>query len=440
MTRLVLGTLLFAAASATVSAQPKPDGNWPHWRGPRADGTAPTADPPITWDATSGVKWKAELPGRGSASPIVWGDRVFVVAAEDSGKNASADQLPKVEGRFETRTQPPTKFYRFHVMCFDRNTGQPLWKHVAAEAVPHEGHHETHSYAGGSPTTDGERLYVSFGSFGEFAFTLDGKPVWSRNLGRLNTRLGWGEAVTPVVHKGSLILNRDQEAGSKLVCLDAATGQTKWEVARDERSTWDTPLIVERNGTTQVIANGTNRIRSYDLADGKEIWAAGGMTVNPIPSPVADGERAYVMSGYRGSAAVGVPLDARGELDAGKLAWRYGKGTPYVPSPLLHDGRLYFTQANAQMLTVLDAKTGRPVIEQERLPGVNSFYASPVAAAGRVYLVDRQGTTLVLKAGTDSVEVLATNKLPGTFDATPALVGKQLFLRSHTTLYCIEQK
>jgi outer membrane protein assembly factor BamB len=235
-------------------------------------------------------------------------------------------------------------------------------------------------------------------------------------------------------------LNWDQEADSKLLCLDAATGKKRWETPREEKTSWNTPLVVAHKNTTQVIVNGTNRIRSYDLATGKQIWSCEGMTVNAIPSAVVHDGIAYVMSGYRGSMSVAISLDAQGEVkeDAG-LLWKYPKGTPYVPSPLLVDGRLYFTHANANQLTILEAKTGKPLLDRERLPRVTDFYASPLAAHGRIYFVDRSGTTLVCKQG-DKVEVLATNKLDDPIDASPAAVGRQLFLRSHTRLYCIEAK
>ena len=435
LTRTLAGLLAVVGSVAMAG-----DENWPAWRGPTADGVAPaSADPPVRWGPDTNIRWKAELPGRGSATPVVWGDQVFVLTAVKTDRVARPDERPKADPAFETKTDPPTHFYRFEVLSFDRATGKVRWRRVAAEAVPHEGHHATHSYAAGSPATDGKRLYASFGSFGVYAFTLDGEPVWSRDLGRLRTRLGWGEAVTPVVHGGSLVLNRDQEADSKLVVLDAATGMTRWEAARDEKSSWNTPLVVEHGGVTQVVVNGTNRARAYDLADGKVLWEVGGMTVNAIPSAVAGGGVAYVMSGYRGAAAVAVPLAARGDLsDPKAVAWRYGKGTPYVPSPLLLDGRLYFTQANSQVLTVLDAKTGRPLLADERLPGVKDFYASPVAAGGRIYLVDRTGTTLVLKPG-DQPEVVATNRLDDPVDASPAVAGRQLFLRGQKYLYCIEE-
>jgi outer membrane protein assembly factor BamB len=436
----IAAVALLLVAATTRAADPTGPDYWPHWRGPLANGTAPAADPPTTWDARTNVKWTADLPGKGSSSPIVWGDQVFVATAVETDKRARPEDLPMPDPRFKVNTNPPTTYYQFVVLCLDRATGKERWRHVAAEKVPHEGHHETHTYAGGSPTTDGKRLYVSFGSFGNFAYDLSGKQLWARDLGRLHTRLGWGEAVTPVVHGDSLLLNWDQEADSKLVCLDPATGKTKWEAPRDEKSSWNTPLVVEHKGTTQVILNGTTRIRSYDLSTGKELWTCPGMTVNAIPSAVAGDGVVYVMSGYKAYSAVAVSLDARGEVGPGNgLLWKYGKGTPYVPSPLLSNGRLYFTQANQSLLTVLDAKSGKPLLEQERLPAVGSFYSSPVAAAGRIYLAGQTGTTLVFKEG-DRPELIATNKLNDPIDATPALAGNQLFLRAHSRLYCIEGK
>ncbi len=409
-----------------------PADNWAHWRGPLANGTVPKADPPITWDAKTNIKWKAEMPGRGSATPIVWGDQIFVVTAIKTERVAAAADLPKVDPSLKVKTTAPTNYYQFVVMSFDRQTGKLRWKHTAAEKVPHEGHHPTHSYAAGSPTTDGRFLYVSFGSFGIYCYDLAGNLQWQRDLGRLNTRLGWGEAVTPVVHGDSLLLNWDQERDSSLICLDAKTGKTKWQIARDEATSWNTPLVVDYKGQTQVIVNGTKRIRSYDLKNGADIWQCGGMTVNAIPSPVAANGIAYVMSGYNGSGAVDLGTD-------GKVVWRVGKGTPYCPSPLLAGDRLYFTQANNAIYTVLNTKTGEPVIDRKRLDNVDSFYASPIAAAGRIYLVDRSGTTLVLRQA-DQLEVLATNRLEDPVDASPVAVGRQLFLRGEKYLYCIEGK
>ena len=425
---------------STVRAE-DPRDNWPHWRGPEANGVAPTADPPVQWDEKTHIKWKAPLTGPGSATPIVWGDQVFVLTATDTGRKANPADMPKPDPRFQTKTEPPTNYYRFEVHSLDRKTGKPRWEKTATEAVPHEGHHETHSYAAGSPTTDGKFLYVSFGSFGIYCYDLDGNLKWKRDLGRLHTRLAWGEAVTPVIYGDSLLLNWDQEVDSALICLDAKTGETKWKTPRPEKTSWNTPLVVEHKGRTQVIVNGTDRIRSYDLADGKEIWQCAGMTVNAIPSPVAANGIVYCTSGYTGEPkVVAISLDAKGDV-TGKEAvvWQHKGGTPYAPSPLLLGDRLYFTQSNNALLTSLDLKTGKPVIDRERLAGPTGFYSSPIAAKGRIYLVGRNGTTLVLKAG-DTLEVLATNKLNDTIDASPVAVGKQLFLRGEKYLYCIENE
>jgi outer membrane protein assembly factor BamB len=438
----LLGIVFLIASKPNLAGEPldKRLDNWPHWRGPEANGTAPHANPPTTWDEKKNVKWKASLLGRGSATPIIWDDEVFVLTAVETDRTATADELPKPDPRYQKKTTAPNQFYQFVVMSFDRKTGKLRWKQTANEAVPHEGHHPTHSYAAGSPTTNGTYLYVSFGSFGNYCYDLNGKPVWKRDLGRLNTRLGWGEAVTPVIDGDSLLLNWDQEEGSALYCLNARTGETKWKTDRDEKTSWNTPLVVEHKGKKQVIVNGTNRVRAYDFETGKELWQCGGMSVNAIPSIVTANGVAYCMSGYNSSNCLAIPLDVRGDVTgSNKTLWRHDKGTPYVPSPLLVGDRLYFTGGNSAVLTILDTKTGKPVLDRERLSGPSSFYGSPIAAAGRVYLVGRDGNALVIKQS-DKFEVLGKNHLDDAIDASPVAVGKQLFLRGEKSLYCIEEE
>lgn len=434
---LALLAAWLALASARA-AEPDPRAQWAHWRGPLASGEAPLANPPRTWDEKTNVRWRTPIPGKASATPIVWGDRVFTVSAVDTGRPAGLADRPKPDPRFEKRTKAPTTYHQFLVYCLDRQSGKVLWKQVAAERVPHEGHHHTHSYAAGSPTTDGQRLYVSFGSFGVYCYDREGKLLWQRDLGRMHTRLGWGEASTPVIHGDTLVVNWDAEADSFLVALDARTGQDRWRVARDEVTSWATPAVVPHQGRTQVIVSATKRIRSYDLANGQLLWECGGMTTNVIPSPIVRDGVVYCLSGY-GAAGLALPLDAQGDITGSdKILWKIDRGTPYVPSPVLVGDRLYFTQRNEPLLSCVDIKTGRTLIDRARLPGLTSLYASPVAAAGRIYFTGQDGTTVVIKQA-DRLEVLATNRLGVPIDASPALVGKQMFLRSHGEVIGLEE-
>lgn len=426
--------------------------NWHHWRGPLANGVAPHADPPVTWDETTHIKWKVAIPGSGNSTPIVWEDRIYLTTAVDTQRPAdaaaaSASEPAAREGDAPPRrgggmfgVRQPTTVYQFLVLCLDRQSGRVVWQQVVTETLPHEGHHPDHGFASSSPTTDGKFLYVSFGSRGIYCLDLDGNVLWRRDLGQMRTRNSFGEGTSPVVHGDALIVNWDHEGDSFIVCLDAATGEDRWRVARDELTTWNTPLIVEHEGVTQVVVNATNRTRSYDLATGAILWECGGQASNPIASPVTDGGIVYCMTGHRGFALKAIPLAARGDItDTNAVVWQRDRGTPYVPSPLVHDGLLYFTRSNNGILTCVRAATGEEVFADQRLDGIPNIYASIAYAAGKLYLTGRQGTTVVLKFG-PTVDVLATNKLDEGIDASPVLVGAELFLRGRQHLYCIAEE
>lgn len=409
--------------------------NWNHWRGPNQNGTtAVAANPPTKWSASENIAWITPLKGQGTSTPIVWENRIFLLSAEATDK---PDTSP-TQHDGTSKTTPPGVYYRFIVSCIDRNSGKTLWSKLAVEEVPHEGRHPTHTYAGSSPTTDGERLYVSFGSRGIFCYSLDGALLWKTDLGDMKTRHGWGESVTPVIHGDSLIINWDQEVGSFITCLDAATGQEKWKTVRpNEVTSWNTPLITELNGRSIVVTNGTHRVRAYDLSTGKELWSCGGQTVNAIPSPILYRDNVIVMSGYRGSLAVSIPLDSSGEITESDIPnWRIRQGTPYVPSPLLVANRLYFTGTNRNVLSIRDADSGKPLAEPMRLSALRNIYASPVANSKHIYFLDREGTCAVL-TNSAKPEVVAINKIDDATDASPVMVGNQLFIRSWTKLYCI---
>ena len=229
----------------------------------------------------------------------------------------------------------------------------------------------------------------------------------------------------------------DHEGESFIVALDAMSGDEKWRQARDEQTTWSTPLITEFDGRTQVVTNGSKRVRSYDLTTGELIWECGGQAGNPIPTPVRFEDNVIVMTGYKGYAIYSIPLSSKGDItDSDTITWIEEDAAPYVPSPVLYEGQLYFVKANNGVLVSRSAKDGELLIDQTRLPNVSTVYASPVAAADHVYLTGRDGTTLVIKHGT-TFEVIATNKLDDEIDASAAIFGNEIFLRSKQHLYCI---
>lgn len=436
MTRTyLLLLLLLSHTAAAESPAERFAHNWHQWRGPDANGVAVDANPPVRWDPSTNIQWKTAIDGEGSATPIIWGDELFLLTAIETDRVAEKPSVPDERAK----TRPPGKYVKYVVLCLDRATGNEKWRRVACEDVPHEGRHRTNTFASASPTTDGNRLYVSFGSRGIYGYDLAGNLQWQRDLGQMRTRYGWGEATSPVVYGNSLIVNWDHEDQSFIAVLDTATGETKWTRDRDEPTSWATPLVVEHHGRTQLIVNGTTRVRSYDLSTGDVIWQCGGQTVNAIPSPLAADGFVYCMSGYRGAAAFAISLGVTGDItDTNQPRWVYRRATPYVPSPLLYGSQIYFTAQNTSVLSCLDVESGEAIFDTQRLPGLGNVYASPVAAAGRIYFTDRDGTTVVLKHGAQ-LEVIATNKLDAPTDASPAIVGKQLFLRSAQHLFCIEE-
>jgi outer membrane protein assembly factor BamB len=441
---------LSLATSAADFAKAKFN-NWHHWRGPDATGASATAKPPTNWSEDKNIQWKIPIDGYGSASPIIWGNKVFILTAINTGKVDPS--LPKPEDqpkRIFGITHPNTE-YKLLVMCLDRKTGKTLWQQVATRLIPHEGTHGDNNFASGSPTTDGERLYCWFGSSGLFCYDLNGKKLWERPMSKAYMGASLGEACSPVVHDGKLILVRDHVRQSYIEVLDAKTGKMLWRENRQGGNGWSTPTVVTHSGKTQIITTASGKGRggrlvepgkviSYNLQSGEIIWQCGGLTDNAIPCPVVDGNAVYCMTGYQGFSLLALPLSAKGDITGSdKILWSKKRGTPYTPSPVLYKGLLHYTQSNQALLSCTEAKTGETHIDRERLNGLANIYSSLVAADGKVYITARNGATLVLKHG-NKFEPLATNKLDDRIDASSALVGNQIFLRGRQFLYCIGGK
>lgn len=429
-----LSVLLLAA---TVQGQAEPNGEyWAQWRGPLHTGVSLTADPPLEWSETHNIRWKVEIPGRGFASPVVWGDRIFVTTAVPA--NAVGEEQHAPRGGEASRG-----VHQFVVMALDRETGRPLWEQVASEQEPHEaGHPANSSWASSSPLTDGERVYAYFESFGLSAYDMDGTLLWERDFGDKGMRNTFGEGSTPALFGNTLVIVWDHLHGdSFVIALDARTGDELWRVPRDEIDTWATPLILDINGRPQVVVPAMERVRSYDLANGDVVWESEGLTMNAIPSPVYDNGLVFLMSGFRGNDLKAIRVaDAHGNIDGtDAIVWTLERDTPYVPSPVLVDGVLYFLKTNSGLLSALDAETGTPLFQNQRLAGLPNIFSSPVAAQGRVYFTGREGTTMVIRSG-GGFDVLATNTLGDIFDASPALVDNDIYLRGHRYLYAISEQ
>jgi len=439
-----VGLLLTMAGAASGQASAAgAQSDWPQWRGPLASGVAPSANPPVEWAENKNIRWKAAIPGQGLSSPIVWKDRIFLTTTIETGGKVDEEKIKTIEAEtpefHRSSARMPRKVLQFVVLALKRSDGSVLWQRTVCEAAPHTATHADGSWASGSPVTDGERVYAYFGSYGLCALDMDGKVEWQTRFGLFKMKANFGEGTSPVLCQDLLILSQDKEGGSFIVALDRKTGEEKWRKARDEETSWATPLIVDFNGVRQVITSATRRIRGYDASSGELLWESAGMTGNVIPSPVSDKGIVYCMSGFRGSALLAIRLAAsKGDVTSKPeaIAWSATKDTPYAPSPLLYDGLLYYGKVNAGVLTCADAATGKVHYASQRLEGIGTLYASPVGAAGRVYVTGREGLTFVIKHGTE-FEVLARNKLDDRFTASAAIVDGGLLLRGEKSLYCV---
>ncbi len=437
------GLLLVLAFLGCQAAWAKEgDRNWPQWRGPLFNGTAPHGDPPTAWSETQNIRFKVAVPGRGLASPIVWGDRIFILTAAAVDAAAYADSQKAAAEKLERKEWPPSVEpvpQAFMVLAFSRQDGRELWRRTAVEKVPHESHYLDSSWASASPVTDGQRLYAFFGSNGLYAYSLEGELLWSLDLGDMTTRRGFGEGSSPALYGNTLVVNWDHEGESFLVALDSRNGKEKWRTARpDEVTSWSTPLVVESGGRLQVVVAATGRSRGYDFQTGEELWSATGMTVNTIPTPVHRDGIIYLTSGYRGNLMQAVDLaKAKGAINGTEaIAWTFDRHTPYVPSPVLVQDRICFLKHFRNIFTCLDAKTGEVVYTEKRLEGITNVYASPVVAAGRIYIFAKDGKAIVLDGGRE-YKVLATNALEDAVNASPAIAGDEIFVRSDRYLYAI---
>jgi outer membrane protein assembly factor BamB len=429
--------ITFLLAPSAAFSEEEADRYWPQWRGPRGTGVAPLAKPPLFWREDDNVRWKVELPGRGHSTPVVWDNHLFVTAAVPIGEQLA----PKYSGAPGAHDNlPVTQRHEFIVMAINRRDGTTRWQRAVREALPHEGAHHSASLASASPVTDGKHVFAFFGSYGIYCFDFDGELVWKKDFGRMNTKHGHGEGSSPVLFDDTLVVNWDHEGQSFVVAIDKQSGKERWRKARNELTSWATPLVVIDGDKPQVIVPGTTRVRAYDLANGEVIWKCGGLTANIVATPVAGNGVVYVGSSYGDRAVMAIQFaGAKGDITgSARVVWNRFRGAPYVPSPLLYGKSLYFLSHYQGILTRVEASTGEDRPGAMRLKGIRDVYGSPVGADDRVYVAGRDGTTVVVQHG-DLERILATNKLDDRFNATPVPVGSELILRGEQHLYCIAE-
>ncbi len=434
-----------AIVLTVLTALPRSGGaqQWPKFRGLDAGSVADDPALPDTWSETENIAWKIDVPGLSWSSPIVWDDHIFVTTAV----SAADDEVQPIRGLYDpgehNGSVPASGEHRWLVYDIDFETGAVRWVTEVHRGAPTITRHLKNSFASETPVTDGERVYVYFGTIGLVAaLDLTGEVQWRRELGVFNGRQRFGTAASPALHDGRLYVVNDNTTQSFLLALDAATGDEIWRVERDEVENWATPFVWENDVGTEIVTAGLRRVRSYDL-DGQLLWELGGMTVNVVPTPFARDGLVYISSGYPGGmprpvyairpGASGDISLSEGENGNDFIVWYQPMLGTYNTSALVYDGH-YYTLLDRGFLLNHDARTGREIYGRTRIKPGAGFTASPWAYNDRIFLMGEDGDTFVIRAG-NAFELLHTNTLDEMALATPAVVRGSLLLRTQTKLY-----
>jgi outer membrane protein assembly factor BamB len=441
----LLAVILLAALPSAASAQ-----NWPGFRGMNGGTTADHPSLPERWSATENVVWKAEIPGRGWSSPVVWGDHVFVVSAVDAAKPVETFR-PVTEyiagslgGTMTARdVEGSASAHRWVVYDIDARSGQLRWERVLRTSVPAQSRHQKNSLASETPVTDGERLYVYLSYAGLYALDFTGTVVWSKPMDALPMRQGWGGAASPVLHDGRIYIVNDNDAQSYLAAFDAETGNELWRVSRDEQSAWSTPFVWQHSLRTEIVTTASSRVRSYDTS-GRLLWELKGMTSLHAATPIAANGLLYVSSGYptdsvrpvyaiRPGATGDITLPS-GQRTSDYVVWSHPTLAASYPSGLVV-GDTYYVLMDRGVFTATQARTGDEVYGRQRIATDGGmFSASPWAYNGKIFALNEDGTTYVIQAG-PTFKVVGQNPLDEFTLATPAIANGSLFIRTATRLY-----
>lgn len=421
-----------SALAAMAGAARGRAGDWPQWRGPHGGGVSDEQGLPVEWSATKNIAWKTKIPGRGHSSPVVLGKRLFLTTSLE-GEVIPGAKAPEHRMEGEVFVHPDStgadRRHTLKVLCLDAVRGAVLWERTAYEGRVFDARHKKNTYATPTPAAAGNVVYASFESQGVYAYSLEGKPLWKASPGGILT-VGMGPATSPVLDGGLLFLQCDQDEGqtSFVAAISTKNGEIVWKTPRKNQAGWSTPVVIRVDGKPQLVTVATEATIAYELGTGKELWRGPGVEGNAVPSAVVGHGMVYVTSGYPVKRALALK-------PGGAVAWRYEKGTAYVPSPVLYGDYLYLV-TDKGLLTCLDARTGRVEYEGGRVPKPASFSASPVAYAGRILLTSEEGETFVVRAGPNH-EVLGSNELGEPVLASLAAARGSVYIRGVETLYCV---
>ena len=411
-----LAALLLPAALLSAA-------DWSGFRGPTGQGISEETGLPVKWSSTENIVWKVDLPGPGASSPITVGDKVFVTCYSGYGLKANeGDQ----------------KDLRRHLLCFNRKNGEKLWDKTFEPKLPehnYSGEGAYQGYAGNTPASDGERLYVFFGKSGVYGFDLDGNEQWHVSVGEGTS--GWGSGTSPVVLGNLLIVNASVESGS-LVALDKKTGQEVWK-AKGIGSSWNTPQIANTKAGPELVVSIQDWIVGLRPDSGEELWRAEGVHRYVCPSVVTHADVVYAIGG--GSTSLAVRTGGRGDVSKTHVLWREAKGSN-VGSPLYLDGNLYWAEDGGGTMQCQNAATGEKVYQERFKPGSGLIWSSPILADGKIYIVSQNAGTFVLAAG-PKFEQLSHNIFEddtSRTNASPAVADGKIYLRTDKRLYCIGGK
>ncbi len=433
----VLPLLLAATASLPAVPQRESGVNWPSFRGPRSSGINEGFPTPTSWNAETGenILWKTPIPGLSHASPVVWGDRVFVTTAISSRDNSVRVGLYGDIAPVQDDSE-----HRWMVYALDKRSGEIVWERTAHRGVPKIKRHTKSTHASATMAVDGHHVIAYFGSEGLYAYDMEGELLWKKDLGVLDSGFymvptaQWGVASSPIIHDGKVILLADVQQGSFIAAFDLSSGEEVWRTPRDEVPTWGTPNVYEDNGVSQVVVNGYRHIGGYDPATGAEVWRMRGGGDIPVPTPVFGHGLIFITNAHGPMSPIyAIRPSARGDITlAGEsandsVAWSYSRGGGYMQTPLVYGDLLYNCRDNGA-LSVYDARTGERLY-QERLGSGGGFSASPVAADGKVYFSSEDGDVFVLAAGA-RFELLARNPMGEVTMATPAISEGMLLFRT----------